>query len=168
VRRAPTPPGVGSPTAAEAAFSKDVRPPIKPPAARAQARRTGRQDAEAPEGAVFNATVQFGGEKLLPCSKGADNDRAWFASHVGRDYRIRPPIGRERKLKPRTPRGWRRWIVTKQVAPGARIRLSFFALADDPPWNAEGIARQIFEGTAETHAGIIGQLAAKMRERPCP
>ena len=37
----------------------------------------------------IGATVQLGGDTLLACTKGLEDDRRWFERHVGRSYRVR-------------------------------------------------------------------------------
>ncbi len=99
---------------------------------------------------VTGATVQFGGKQLLACTKGLEDDRAWFARHHGRAHRIRRPLGGERKLPPPPPRGFKRLIVVRQIKPGSRIRLDL-GWRGAPPLNAEGVAAEIFAVAAEGH-----------------
>ena len=98
-------------------------------------------------GAITGYTIQFG-SPTIPCAKGVEDDREWFARHYGRNYRLRKPIGGEiaalelerstRGVRP----GWRPCMLVRQVEPGTRIRAACYVRRW--PLNSETVASEMF------------------------
>ena len=72
---------------------------------------------------LTGVTVQLGGDSLLDCTLGLEDDKASFARHVGRAYRVRRAIGGERQLDLRP--GIKLMVAVHQTSPGSRIRVGF-------------------------------------------
>jgi hypothetical protein len=86
---------------------------------------------------------------------GPVDDRAWFARHIGRNHRIRKPIGAERLLL--TPSaGFKPMVVVKQIEPGTRMRVPFSWRRGAVLLNAEAIAERLFWSAVEgAHVTIL-------------
>ena len=76
---------------------------------------------------------------------GSDSDRDWFASHVGRNYRIRPEIAGERFVSPPPAAGCQRLIVVRQIKVGVRLKGSVdLPGIISPPLNSESRAGALY------------------------
>ena len=91
-------------------------------------------------------TLQFGDAPLIACPEAIADDRAWFGRNVARSHRIRSPIGSERDFFKDNPSQLKRFVIVRQVEPGARIRLS--ARAPQRPLNSEQLGRSLFDQLA--------------------
>jgi hypothetical protein len=74
---------------------------------------------------------------------GSADDREWFKRHIGRNHRLRKPIGAERLLF-EPGRGFKPMIVVKQLEPGQRGRVPFGWRKGEPLLNAESVAERVF------------------------
>jgi hypothetical protein len=92
-----------------------------------------------------------------PLEAGTIDDRAWFARHVGRNYRIRKPIGGERKTIPLRP-GFERHVLVRQAAPGQRLRMPLWWRRGEPLLNSEAWGEQLFWSAIEgAHVTIFAR-----------
>ena len=113
-------------------------------------------------GPVSGCTFQVGGEDLIACTAGLEDDRAWFARHHGRSHRIRKPLGAERTARPLPQKGFKRLVVVRQVRPGSRIRTPF-DWRGPTPINSEAVAAQIFGRAARNHPNL-GEFVRRFEE----
>jgi hypothetical protein len=92
---------------------------------------------------------------------GATDDRAWFKRHVGRNHRIRKPIGSEGLfIEPR--RGFKPMIVDNQLEPGMRLRMAFGWRRCEPLLNAEAVGERLFWSAVEgAHVTIVERGARR-------
>jgi hypothetical protein len=107
--------------------------------------------------------VQWGGDRLIACAEGSEDDRAWFERNHARSHRIRFPIGGERRIKREYPRGFAAMVVVRQVKPGARLRVSF-GWRGSTPLNSERFARDAFEA-ATAHRPWVAEFERRIREQ---
>lgn len=74
----------------------------------------------------------------------AENDRLWFENNVGRNYRIRMPIGGEREFLPEKDPG-NSWImIVRQIRPGVRFKV-VLEVTGSLPLNSESVAVELFK-----------------------
>ena len=118
--------------------------------------------ADAELGARRNLHVQVGGDRLITCAEGSEDDRLWFQRNPARSHRIRFPIGGERRIKREYPRGVAAMVAVRQVKPGARLRVSF-GWRGPEPLNSERFARDAFEAAA-AHRPWVAEFERRIRE----
>ena len=136
-------PGRAAPTAAGGSLRKIDSPSDSP------ARAVRQADDDGPQ-LSLGATVRRGGDTLLSCTKGLEDDTRWFARHFGRDHRIRKPLGKERASFGRPPgRGLVTLVAVRQVAVGYRVRVAVFAPRGT--LNSEAAGRAAFKLAREAH-----------------
>ena len=78
---------------------------------------------------------------------GSNDDRRWFKNHIGRNHRIREPIGTAERMvsAAQVPPGFTPVILLRQVEPGSRFRSSFGWPPSEPlPLNAEQVGEMLF------------------------
>jgi hypothetical protein len=138
-----------APRRTAAGFGNDGTHPNSPPAAPRPDRRG-------------NLHVQVGGDRLIVCAEGSEDDRLWFQRHLGRAHRVRAPIGKERRIKGRYPKGVMALIAVREIRPGARIRLSL-GWQGPPPLNSALFARRAFEAAA-ARAPWVTEFERRIRE----
>jgi len=86
---------------------------------------------------------------------GSTNDRAWFARHIGRNHRIRKPIGSEH-LFVEHRHGFKPMIVVKQIEPGMRLRMAVCWRRGEPLLNGEAWGERLFASAIEgAHVPIV-------------
>src|SRR6266700_6907889 len=90
-------------------------------------------------------------------SPGSDDDRAWFARHPRRSYRIRRSYPDEAPDHRRLG-----WTIVRQVAPGLRARAVVELNTDTPPDEGEANARRLFEQAASV--GEVRRIVAAVEE----
>jgi hypothetical protein len=105
---------------------------------------------------------QVGAGPLIVCIKASENDRRWFARHHGRHHWLRLPIGGERMIRPRPPRGFKPMIVVRQVEPGARVP-ACVELAGPGAARRQAVARELFTAAAEGNA-VVAEITRLVQE----
>ena len=95
-------------------------------------------------------------------------DRDWFARHIGRNYRLRPPTGNETALCAPSPHsgrfhGWRAVFVVRRTPSGDIIRLPV-PWPPGTPLLGEGRAKAVFDWSAGMFARA-GQSPADVEAR---
>jgi hypothetical protein len=113
---------------------------------------------------TIGVTFQLGATIL--CSRGIEDDRGWFARHIGRNHRIRKPIGGERGAGGAPPPGFIELIIVKQIRPGERVRAPcFWRRSAMVPLNSERNAAEMFEIAIDGHpqARALEQLIRECR-----
>lgn len=102
---------------------------------------------------------------LAAIDRASDLDRAWFARHSTRAYRLRPVVPGEFGTGTFPP-GTQRLALVKQLLPGARTRLPFWAIRR--PCSCDACLGEIWDAHAppSLKCSMVELAATLMAARP--
>lgn len=125
----------------------------------------GRGATPSPAREDAQQTTGITAETLAAIDRASDLDRAWFARHPNRAYRLRPVVPGEFGSGS-FPVGAQRLALVKQMLPGSRMRLPFWAVRR--PCSCDTCLSEIWDAHVpeQIKRSCIDMAASLMAARP--